>query len=218
MSDPLPLMKNLPRANIPTSEPFVLASGSPRRAELLRSAGYEFEICPPPDAAECGVDFPETASEMVARLAFQKAVDVVRRRRGCFILAADTLADCQGKILGKPTDREHAESMLRLLSGREHDVYTGLCLWSAGTNRCYLDVVRSRLQMNELSDETISRYLDSNRWEGKAGGFGYQDDNDWIHVIGGDSESNVVGLPMERLAELLEKFDSLADKVYKSVR
>ncbi|TWU10881.1 Maf-like protein YhdE [Allorhodopirellula heiligendammensis] len=217
MSEPLPLMKNLPRASIPTAEPFVLASGSPRRAELLRSAGYEFEICPASDSAECGVDYPETASEMVARLAFQKAVEVVRRRKGSFILAADTLADCNGKILGKPTDRDHAESMLRLLSGREHDVYTGVCLWSTGSDRCYLDVVRSRLKMDLLSDETIQRYLDTERWKGKAGGFGYQDDNDWIHVIGGDSESNIVGLPMERLAELLEKFDSLADKVYKSI-
>ncbi len=218
MSSPLPLMKDLRRAKMPTGEPFVLASGSPRRAELLRSAGYNFETCPASDAAECGVDFPETASEMVARLAFQKAVEVVRRRQGCFILAADTLADCNGKILGKPTDREHAESMLRLLSGREHDVYTGVCLWSTSTDRCYLDVVRSRLKMDSLSDEAIDRYLDSERWAGKAGGFGYQDDNDWIHVTGDDSESNVVGLPMERLAELLEKFDSLADKVYKSVR
>ncbi len=218
MSDSLPLMKDLPRAKLPTLEPFVLASGSPRRAELLRSAGYEFEVCPASDAAECAVDFPETASERVARLAFQKAVDVVRRRKGCFILAADTLADCNGKILGKPADREHAESMLRLLSGREHEVYTGVCLWSASTDRCYLDVVCSRLKMDSLSDDAIEKYLDSGRWTGKAGGFGYQDDNDWIHVVGGDSESNIVGLPMERLAELLEKFDSLADKVYKSVR
>ncbi|WP_146389798.1 Maf family protein [Allorhodopirellula solitaria] len=211
-------MKDLPRAKIPTGEPFVLASGSPRRAELLRQAGYEFEVCPAADFAECPVDFPETASEMVARLAFQKAVEVARRRKGCFLLAADTLADCQGKILGKPTDRQHAEDMLRLLSGSEHDVYTGVCLWSTGTDRCYLDVVRSRLKMDSLSEETIEQYLAGGRWEGKAGGFGYQDGNDWIHVVENDSESNIVGLPMERLAELLEKFDSLADKVYKSVR
>lgn len=218
MSSTLSFMNNLPRAKIPTGEPFVLASGSPRRAELLRGAGYDFETCPASDAAESGVDFSETASEMVARLAFQKAVEVVRRRRGCFLLAADTLAQCDGKILGKPTDRADAESMLRLLGGQEHEVYTGVCLWSTSTDRCYLDVVRSRLKMDSLSDEAIDRYLDSDRWVGKAGGFGYQDGNDWITIIGGDSESNVVGLPMERLAELLEKFDSLADKVYKSVR
>lgn len=218
MSDPLPLMKNLPHARVPTGEPLVLASGSPRRSELLTAAGYAFEVCPPSDAAECEVDFKETASEMVARLAFQKAAEVARRRKNCFLLAADTLAACNGKILGKPSDRKHAKEMLRLLSGQNHEVLTGLCLWSTGTNRCYLDVVQSRLHMDMLSDEVIDQYLDSEKWVGKAGAFGYQDANDWIDVIENDSESNVVGLPMERLAELLENFDSLADKVLKEVR
>lgn len=214
----LPLMKNLPRGTVPTGEPLVLASGSPRRAELLTAAGYEFEICPPADSAECGVDYRETVSEMVARLAFQKAVDVVRRRKNSFILAADTLAACEDAILGKPADRDAAEAMLRLLSGKKHEVLTGVCLWSTGTDRCYLDVVRSRLVMDELSEEAIAGYLDTGRWRGKAGGFGYQDDNDWIRVLENDSESNVVGLPMERLAELLENFDSLADKVKRKAR
>ncbi len=218
MSKNLPLMEGLPRAQLPTDEPLVLASGSPRRAELLKAAGYEFQIQPAVDSAECGICSRETAPEMVARLAFQKAVDVVQKNRRGLILAADTLAACQGKILGKPDNREHAESMLRLLSGRDHDVYTGVCLWSAGTQRCYVDVVRSRLKMQSLSEEMLQDYLDSALWDGKAGAFGYQDGNDWIEVVGQDSESNVVGLPMERLAELLEKFDSLADKVQKEVR
>ncbi|MCM2374793.1 Maf family protein [Aporhodopirellula aestuarii] len=218
MSKPLPLMNGLPRTKIPTGEPLVLASGSPRRAELLKAAGYEFEVCPAADSAECGVDYKETVTEMVARLAFQKAVDVVRRRKRSFILAADTLAACGGKILGKPADRDDAESMLRLLSGQKHDVFTGVCVWSTGTNQCYFDVVQSRLEMSPLSDEAIGEYLDSGKWEGKAGGFGYQDGNDWIQIVENDSESNVVGLPMERLAEILENFSSLADKVQKEVR
>ena len=185
---------------------------------MLTAAGYQFEVCPASDAAECGVDYQETASEMVARLAFQKAVEVTRRKKRCFVIAADTLASCSGKILGKPDDRDHAEAMLRLLSGQKHEVFTGVCLWSTGTNRCYLDVVESRLQMDVLSDQTIHQYLDSLRWIGKAGGFGYQDGNDWIQVLGNDSESNVVGLSMERLADLLENFDSLADKVQREVR
>lgn len=217
MSQPLPLMMNLPKASLPTDEPLILASGSPRRAELLEAAGYEFEIRPAADSAECGIDGRETASEMVARLAFQKALDVVRRTKHGFILAADTLASCQGQILGKPKNREDAESMLRLLSGQKHDVYTGVCLWSSSTNRSYVDVVQSRLVMDILSEEMLEEYLDTTLWQGKAGSFGYQDGNDWITVVEGDSESNIVGLPMERLAELLEKFDSLADKVQKVV-
>ncbi|MFG0256163.1 MAG: Maf family protein [Rhodopirellula sp. JB053] len=218
MSEPLPLMKGLPRAKIPTGEPLVLASGSPRRAELLRAAGYEFEVCPAADTAECGVPYKETAVEMVARLAFQKAVDVVRRRKRSFILAADTLAACGDRILGKPKDREDAESMLRLLSGQKHEVFTGVCVWSTGTDQCYVDVVRSRLQMSQLDDAAIEEYLDGGKWQGKAGGFGYQDDNDWIEIVENDSESNVVGLPMERFAEILENFAKLADKVQKEVR
>ena len=214
----LPLMNDLPRARLPTDEPLVLASGSPRRSELLRAAGYEFEIQPAADSAECGICSRETAPEMVARLAFQKAADVIRKRKRGLILAADTLAACQGQILGKPKNRDHAESMLKLLRGTKHDVYTGICLWSAATNRCYVDVVRSRLQMQTLTDEQVEAYLDTLLWEGKAGAFGYQDGNDWISVVDQDSESNIVGLPMERLADLLENFDSLADKVEKEVR
>ncbi|WP_146578161.1 Maf family protein [Neorhodopirellula pilleata] len=211
-------MNDLPRGRLPTDEPLVLASGSPRRAELLHAAGYEFEIQPAADSAECGICSRETAPEMVARLAFQKAADVIRKRKRGLILAADTLAACQGQILGKPKNRDHAESMLKLLSGTKHDVYTGVCLWSAASNRCYVDVVRSRLEMQTLSAEQLDAYLDTLLWEGKAGAFGYQDGNDWISVVDQDSESNIVGLPMERLAELLEKFDSLADKVEKEVR
>jgi len=76
-----------------------------------------------------------------------------------------------------------------------------------------VEVVRTSLQMESLQDSELQRYLDSMRWEGKAGGFGYQDGNDWIRIVDGGSESNVVGLPMERLAELLEQFDSLAEKI-----
>lgn len=217
MTKRLPMMTGLPRAKVPNGEPLILASGSPRRAELLKAAGYEFQVHAAADSAECGICSRETAPEMVARLAFQKAADVVRRYQNGFILAADTLAACQGQILGKPKNREHARSMLELLSGRDHDVYTGVCLWSSSTNRCYVDVVRTRLKMDELTPESIDEYLDSMLWEGKAGGFGYQDGNDWIDVVDGDSQSNVVGLPMERLSELLKKFDSLADKVEKVV-
>ena len=118
-----------------------------------------------------------------------------------------------GQILGKPRDREHAEQTLRLLSGRDHDVFTGVCIWSALESRCVVEVCRTRLRMQPLSESMLANYLDSMLWEGKAGAFGYQDGNDWLAVIGDGSESNVVGLPMERLAELLENFDSVAERV-----
>ena len=152
------------------------------------------------------------APEMVARYAYRKAADVVSRVETGFVLAADTVASCVGQILGKPRNQEHAEEILRLLSGRRHDVYTGVCLWSVEQKRCLVDVVRTELEMLPLSEEMLGEYLESMKWEGKAGAFGYQDGHDWLSVRSG-SESNVVGLPMERLAELLENFNSTAETV-----
>ncbi len=212
-SDDLPLMKSLPRAELPTDEPLVLASASPRRAQLLAAAGYQFSVKPAGGHAECGVCSGETAAELVARHCYQKAADVVSRLDQGLVLAADTVASCSGQILGKPSDRADAEAMLRTLSGQRHDVFSGVCLWSRRTQRRLVDVVRTELEMQAFSDSMLRHYLDSLLWEGKAGAFGYQDGNDWLNVIGGGSESNVVGLPMERLAELLENFDALAETV-----
>lgn len=214
----LPLFQNLPCAASPTGEPFVLASSSPRRKQLLEAAGYQFDVLAASDSAECGMCSRETAPEMVARYAFRKAADVIGKLKSndqtrALVIAADTVASCVGQILGKPRDVEHAESMLRTLSGRRHDVYSGICLWSLETNRCVVDVVRTELEMPPLSDDMLEEYLDSMLWEGKAGAFGYQDGNDWLRVVNNGCESNVVGLPMPRLAELLEKFDSNAETV-----
>ncbi|MEO1529653.1 MAG: nucleoside triphosphate pyrophosphatase [Planctomycetota bacterium] len=206
-------MRGLPKAAIPDQLPLVLASGSPRRSQLLKAAGYEFTIDPASADAECGVCSRETAPELVARYAYRKAQSVIGRYQSAVILAADTVASCSGQILGKPEDESHARSMLELMSGRRHDVFTGVCLWSAVDNRCVVDVVRTELQMQPLSEDKIQMYLDTMLWEGKAGGFGYQDGNDWIQIVGEGSESNVVGLPMERLKELLENFDEVAETI-----
>lgn len=207
----LPLMRGLPHGRIPGGVPLILASGSPRRAQLLTAAGYSFTVDPAADGVECGICSRETAPKMVARLAYQKAADVVKRYSSGMILAADTLASCLGQILGKPANREHAEQMLRTLSGRTHNVFTGICLWDARSQKRIVDVTQTELRMESLTEETLAQYLDSMKWEGKAGAFGYQDGNDWILITDAGSESNVVGLPMERLAELLERFDELSE-------
>lgn len=213
LSHHLPLMRDLPRSKLPTAEPMILASGSPRRAQLLAAAGYDFTVQVASDDAECGICSRETAAEMVARYAFRKAADIVSKNEIGLVLAADTVASCVGQILGKPRDQQHAEAILKTLSGRRHDVYSGICVWSVKQKKCVVDVVRTELEMQPLSDAMLREYLDSMLWEGKAGAFGYQDGNDWISVLGGGSESNVVGLPMERLSELLENFDALAETV-----
>ncbi|MHB1033714.1 MAG: Maf family protein [Pirellulales bacterium] len=193
-----------------TCPKLVLASRSPRRRELLAEAGYDFEVEFPDESAECGVCSGENPSQLVARLAYQKAADVGRRRGG-LILGCDTVAECNGHILGKPIDEEHARWMLRTLRSREHRVLSGLCLWQAPGGQPRVRVATTILRMDPLGDDQIDEYLASGQWAGKAGAFGYQDRLDWIHIVEG-SESNVVGLPMELLAEMLEEVRGVRSK------
>lgn len=183
----------------------ILASSSPRRRELLAEASYRFEVIQPHDSAECGMCSGETAPEMVARLAYQKAADVVGRTAQGLVLGCDTVAQCAGQILGKPADERHARQMLDLLNGREHHVYSGICLWRVPDGQPLVEVERSTLAMRELSRHEIDEYLASGLWEGKAGAFGLQDRLGWLEVVEG-SESNVVGLPLERLADMLVRY------------
>lgn len=185
----------------------ILASQSPRRADLLRAANYEFRIQSPSPGAECGMCSRETPPELVGRLAWQKAADVAKQVDAGIVIACDTVAECMGQILGKPGNREHAREMLTLMSGRPHQVFSGLCLWSRPDDTTRATVEVTQLRMDQLSNEMIESYLDTNQWEGKAGAFGYQDGLDWVHIESG-SESNVVGLPMERFAELLSDLRS----------
>ena len=183
-------------------QPLILASQSPRRRELLATAGYQFQVIPPSDSAECGVCSGETPPELVARLAYQKAADVAPRVDHGIVIGCDTVAECLGQILGKPVDQDHARQMLRLLSGREHRVLSGICVWTRPKNVKRVAVAVTRLRMDEVSDQQLEQYLATDAWEGKAGAFGYQDGVPWIHILEG-SASNVVGLPLELLAQLL---------------
>lgn len=192
----------------------ILASSSPRRRELLQEAGFSFEKITPASTAECGVCSHETPPELVARLALQKASDVVHRLRHAragtpnsstfdtIIIGCDTVAECAGRILGKPADASHARSMLTLLRGREHRVYSGLCLRALCSDETHVQVDRTTLRMDLFSESQLEEYLASGLWEGKAGAFGYQDRPGWLHIVEG-SESNVVGLPIELLRTML---------------
>ena len=180
----------------------ILASRSPRRRELLTAAGYKFAVCLPSESAESPARAGETPAELVARLAYQKAADVAGHVDRGLILGCDTVAECDGMILGKPADKDHAREMLKTLSGRLHRVLSGLCLWPLPNGRPEVRVAVTTLRMDDLSDEQLERYIAGGGWQGKAGAFGYQDRLGWVHVIEG-SESNDVGLPMELLAEML---------------
>lgn len=183
----------------------ILASSSPRRSELLTTFGYQFHVLEPDPTAECGVCSRETPPELVARLAYQKAANVIEKIETGIVLAADTVAECLGIILGKPESREHAREMLRRLRGREHSVYSGVCLWDKKTACRSVSVDASRLGMDAITDDEIEAYLDTDQWVGKAGAFGFQDGPPWVHLKQG-SATNVVGLPMELLARMLNSF------------
>ncbi|MBL9094936.1 MAG: septum formation protein Maf [Planctomycetaceae bacterium] len=189
-----------------TSSKLILASGSPRRKLLLQEAGYPFDVVVPSEEAECGVCSGETPPELVARLAYQKALDVSTRIGPALIVACDTVVECHGQVLGKPRDEDHARQMLRMLSGREHQVYSGLCVWKVPEQEPQVEVDRTTLRMDPLDDRRIEDYLATDLWFGKAGAFGFQDGFDWLHIVAG-SESNVVGLPMELLAKMLANVD-----------
>ncbi|MFT5524228.1 MAG: septum formation protein [Pirellulaceae bacterium] len=187
--------------------PLILASQSPRRRQLLEEWGYQFVVQPPDDAAETGCCSGESAAELVARLALQKAKNIALKTERGLVLGCDTVADCGGEILGKPVDCEHAGRMLRLMRNQVHRVLSGVCLWQRPSNEKIVQVDVTELRMDDLSDQQIEDYLQTDAWIGKAGAFGYQDGLDWVHIVRG-SESNVVGLPMERLADMLEKIVS----------
>jgi len=182
--------------------PLILASHSPRRRELLLAAGYDFFVIPADEDAEDQCWPGESPIDYVKRLARQKAENVAMKISDGLVIGCDTVVVCQGEILEKPTDRDDAGRMLRLLRGTQHHVITGLCLWQRPQDKVDLRYETTCLLMSEISDAEIELYLNSNLWEGKAGAFGYQDRNDWLHIISG-SESNVVGLPLELLFQMM---------------
>ena len=195
----------------------ILASGSPQRKQLLIQAGYNFDIIVPDDSAEeCGICSTGGPAALVTELAFRKAADVAKTladskqaNTPTLIIACDTVAECAGAVLGKPRDEEHARNMLHQLRGQQQRVYSGLCLWPLGlkekinTPQTHLAV--TQLRMDPISDADLDEYLASDLWQGKAGAFGYQDRSGWLHLIEG-SESNIIGMPMELLAEQLALF------------
>jgi septum formation protein len=185
----------------------ILASASPRRRLLLEAAGYEFEVDPSdvPEPPPCPGEDPALYA---ADLAWRKASAVAIRRRAGLILAADTVGAVDGQILNKPIDRDDAERMIRLQEGRDSDVLTAICLFRADRWEWAGAVESSVVRFRTLTDRERVAYLDSNRWEGKAGAYGVQDHDPFVSVERG-SLRNVVGLPMERLQRLLETHSGL---------
>lgn len=185
----------------------VLASASPRRAELLASAGLSFVVVPSRVAEE---QLPgEAPEEFVRRLARAKARDVAGIRRDDVVLGADTEVVLDGEVLGKPRDDEDARAMLARLSGRTHDVVTGYELYDVAAARAEGGVVRTRVEFARLSPGEIDAYVVTGEPRGKAGGYAIQGRGaGMIRRIEG-SYTNVVGLPLREVLEALERMGAL---------
>lgn len=189
----------------------VLASGSPRRAELARAEGWQVTVCPPPDEAEATAS-PRGAGEpleaFVIRLACVKAAAVAGQGVTGLVLACDTVGEVDGLVLGKPADRTDADRMLRALSGRTHRVVSGVCLWrideDGGRSEPRTASAESILFLPTLDEAFLADYLASGLWEGKAGACGFQDGRIPLKLITG-SPSNVVGLPLELVREMIAR-------------
>jgi septum formation protein len=185
---------------VSTTEALVLASSSPRRAELLTRVGVRFEVCTP-NAGEV-LDSTWSGEEAVVALARRKAEEVAGRRPGRTVLAADTMVRLGDRLLGKPADRAEARSMLESLSDRWHEVLTGVVLlrgdgWSGER------VSVTEVRLASLTDEEIERYISGSEPYDKAGAYGIQERAGWFVAEIRGSAGNVAGLPLEAVRDLV---------------
>lgn len=189
---------------------FILASGSPRRKELLTAVGLEYMVLVP-IADESSVPKDMSVDLYVQELALLKAAAVAKvavTRQDAVIIAADTIVALDGEILGKPKDEEDAFKMLKSLSGRKHDVYTGYCLMRERDAFTVCKSVKTEVYFKELDDDLIKRYIATGEPMDKAGAYGIQGKGALlVEKIDGDY-FNVVGLPISSLSDTLKnEFD-----------
>lgn len=188
-------------------EHLVLASASPRRAEILRAVGWSFETVPA-DIDE-SMHAGESPIAHVERLARQKAERIAAGRASGLVLGADTVVVVDGtRVLGKPRDAQQAEEMLRTLRGRWHDVLTGVTIIRADTKRAVTAHERTRVRFAAMSDEEIEWYVTTEEPMDKAGAYAAQG-RAALFVEGIDGDYwNVVGLPVQLVYRLLGQINS----------
>ena len=180
----------------------ILASGSPRRRELLSKMGYTFEICTP-DVDE---HVPGHARDVVHALAQRKARAAAKDFTGGIIIASDTLVSLDGAPLGKPGSEEDAFRMLRSLSGRVHEVFSGVCLLDVSTGREETQVDRAGVVFRELTDQEIREYIATGEPMDKAGAYAIQGGaGAFVERLEGSFE-NVMGFPVDVVKEMLSHF------------
>ncbi len=183
------------------NRPLVLASGSPRRQDLIGSLGVAFEVHPA-QGEEPAPELEETPAAYAVRAAKAKAEEVAARFPQAVVIGADTIVTVRGRILGKPKSREHALEMLSMLSGRTHEVITGCALIGPGWKKSEFSIA-TQVEFIEATEDVLRAYVATGEPEGKAGSYAIQGRGAFLvrNVYG--SYTNVVGLPLARVVELL---------------
>jgi septum formation protein len=179
----------------------ILASGSPARRELLTRFGYQFTVQPAhvEEPTEAGHGDPRS---YVQTIAWMKAAAVAATVDEGVVLAADTVGWCDGRPVLKPDDEADARRILRMLGGRTHELWTGVCLWRKphGLQLAWQEM--SRVHMKAMTDAELDDYIRTRQWVGCSGAYAIKEEGDPLLTVEG-SVTNVVGLPMESLARLL---------------
>jgi septum formation protein len=190
----------------------VLASGSPRRREILDTLGLSFDVCP---SAADEVALPgEAPGPMARRLARDKAVEVAGRGEtevSAYVLGADTVVVVDGEVLGKPKDDAEAREMLSRLGGRWHEVVTGVALARAGQGAIEDLAVTTRVHFRLLSADRVDRYAATGEGRDKAGAYAVQGIGSGLVDRIEGSYTNVVGLPAAETVDLLERHGALRE-------
>ena len=185
----------------------ILASKSPRRYELLKQVGLDFEVAP----SRVIEDFVRTESpkDHVTRLAEAKARDVARKYPGHWVVAADTVVCIGGSILGKPQNDEEAREMLQRLSGQEHWVFTGFFVCHLENGKSDKEAVQTAVRMKRLTAAEIEWYIKTGEPFDKAGGYAIQEIGSFMIESIRGSYTNVVGLPLCELIQMLLRLGAI---------
>ena len=182
--------------------PFILASNSPRRRHLLAEAGYEFEVIVPAVSEVAAAHF--SLRELTIANATRKGLAVSHAHPHRIALAADTLVGLEGEVIGKPHDLNHARVILRQLSGRTHQVCTGVCIMGPQKKISFAEI--SQVRFRKLKESDITNYFRVVNPIDKAGAYAAQAAGRSIIASVEGSFTNVIGLPMERTTEVLTQF------------
>jgi len=182
----------------------ILASKSPRRADLLNQIGLNFEIIPSKINEKQYIS--QDPEESVKKIALMKANEVAKKIKNGIVIGADTIVILDGEVIGKPKDERDAFKILKKISNKEHVVITGLAVVDASTKKTFVETVKTLVKFKKITDEEIKDFIDTGEPFDKAGGYGIMNfASIFVEKVNG-CFYNVVGLPLSKLTEMLKHF------------